>query len=215
MKVLLIGSNGKMGQKMQSLLSKFGHIFLGIDKGNRNDAKLFDADVAIDFSSSECLEENLLLAKEKHIPIVIATTNHSANNLQMIENYKNQIPIFLSANFSLMFQVLLEILDKLKPLSFCDFVVQDTHHKHKKDAPSGSCKEIIKKLEEIDVHPQISSFRVGEIVGIHDVKIFSENECLQISHQVFDREVFCQGALKAAEFLIDKKNGLFTMKDLI
>lgn len=215
MNVLLIGSNGKMGKKMQALLSQKRYNFLGIDKENRKDADPFQADVIIDFSSAECLKDNLEIAKEKHIPIVIATTNHDESNLKLIEESKNIIPIFMSSNFSFMFQVLLQIARCLQSLNYCDFTVQDIHHKHKKDSPSGSCKQILEILDRQKITPQISSFRVGEIVGIHNIQAFSENECLEIKHQVFDRQVFCEGALKAAEFLISKTNGLYTMQDLL
>ncbi len=215
MNVLLIGANGKMGQKMQMLMRETGDNFVGIDKENRQDAKSFDADVVIDFSSANCLPENLVLAKQKNIPIVIATTNHDEKNLKLIEQYKHSIPIFMSSNFSFMFQVLLQMTELLKALDYCDFAVEDTHHKHKKDSPSGSCKQIIKKLEDIGICPQVCSFRVGEVVGIHNIQVFSENECLQIKHQAFDRKVFCEGALKAAKFVVKQKNGLYTMQDLI
>ena len=215
MNVLLIGSKGKMGQMMANLLTKKNINFLGIDIDNRSEADNFPADVIIDFSSSNCLKDNLEIAVKKNIPIVIATTNHTEQNFKLINHFKDIIPIFMSSNFSLMFNVLLNIIDRLKLLNNCDFIVSDTHHKHKKDSPSGSCKDIIGKLEQIGVSPTVNSYRVGEIVGIHEIKIFSDYENLEIKHSVSNREVFCEGAFNACQFILTKKNGLFSMQDLI
>lgn len=215
MKVILIGSEGKMGQKMQNLLKKHEISYLGIDKFNRNDANSYDADVILDFSSSECLEENLNLAKSKKIPIVIATTNHDEKNLSSIEDAKNEIPIFLSSNFSILFYILLKMLSQIENLDDCDFVVEETHHKHKKDSPSGSCKEILKILNNKNIFPVVSSYRIGEVVGIHNLKIYSPSESLEIKHQVFDRDVFCYGALKACEYIVTKNSGLYFMEDML
>lgn len=215
MKILLIGSEGKMGHQMQNVIRKNNLSFLGIDIDNREDAEKFNADVILDFSSSSCLHQNLILAKNKNIPIVIATTNHDSSNLDLIEKFKKELPIFMSSNFSIMFHALLKMIRQLKILDECDFLVEDTHHKHKKDSPSGSCKEIIKVLNEIGVTADVSSHRVGEVIGIHDIKIYADNECLEIKHQATSREVFCQGALKACEFILNKPNGLYTMNDML
>ena len=215
MRVLIIGSNGKMGKKMQSQLKKENIDFFGIDKENRLEAENYKCDVVVDFSTAECLKENLLLAEKKKVPIVIATTNHSADNLFEIEKSKKNIAIFMASNFSILFSVLLKMLKNLKILQENDIVVEEIHHKQKKDSPSGSCKEIIKVLEECGQNPIINSLRVGDVVGNHSVSIYGKNEILEISHRVFDRDVFCQGVVKACKFIIEKKSGLFNMNDLI
>lgn len=204
-----------MGRQMQELLSKNNIEYLGIDKDNRKDAENFDADVIVDFSSYLCLLENLKLAYSKKIPIVIATTNHNEENLKSIEKYKQEIPIFLTSNFSFMFYALLKIVKNLAILKDCDFILEETHHKHKKDSPSGSCKEILKILNQFNITPQVSCYRVGETIGNHAIKVFANNESLEISHNVTSREVFCEGALKACQFILNKKSGLYSMTDLL
>ncbi len=215
MKVLLIGCNGKMGKEMAALLNERGIEFLGIDKENRDDAINFSPDVALDFSSSACLEENLILSSSKGCPIVIATTNHNENNIKLIEKYKNEIPIFLSTNFSILFNLMLKMLKNIKKIDNFDIIVEETHHKHKKDSPSGSCKEIIKTLSQEGFFPQVCAYRVGEIVGEHSVKVVFNNEILQISHTALNRRVFCEGALNACQFVISKKSGLYCMNDIL
>lgn len=215
MRVLLVGDKGKMGQNMSQLLMKKGVEFLGIDRENRDDALAFSPDVILDFSSSACLKDNLNLARTKNCPIVVATTNHDENNLKLIEDFKNELPIFLSSNFSILFNLMLKMLKNIKKDENLDIIVEETHHRYKKDAPSGSCKEILKILNEKGFSPQVCAFRVGEIVGEHSVKIILNNESLHLAHTALNRQVFCEGALKACEFILSKKSGLYFMSDLV
>ena len=215
MKILLIGCNGKMGQNMSTFLRKNEIEFFGIDRENRDDAILFSPDVILDFSSSVCLEDNLNLARQKACPIVVATTNHNEKNLKLIEEFKDEFPIFLASNFSILFNLMLKMLKNIKKDEKFDIIVEETHHKHKKDAPSGSCKEIIKILGEKGFSPEVCAFRAGEIIGEHSVKIIFNSEELQIKHTALNRQVFCEGALKACEFIVAKRSGLYSMGDLI
>lgn len=123
MKVILIGACGRMGRTMGELLNKKGYEFLGIDKNNRDEAIDFEGDIIIDFSSSACLKDNLELAEKKNLPIVIATTNHDENNLRLLNDYKENIAIFMASNFSIFFNVMLKFTKQLKMLSDCDFIV--------------------------------------------------------------------------------------------
>lgn len=204
-----------MGQKMMALLKQCGHEYCAVDVDTRCEADNFDADIIVDFSSSDCLKENLDLAVRKNIPIVIGTTNHSDENFAQIDKFKTRIPIFMASNFSILFNVLLELCSGLKSLKHCDILVEEVHHKHKKDSPSGSCKEILKILQEINIAPQVTAHRVGEVIGNHSIKIYNGFESMEISHEVSDREVFCEGALRACEFLLNKPCGLYTMKNLL
>ena len=214
MKIFLIGLNGKMGQTVQAVLAKENIDFCGIDLNNRNE-KCSDCDVILDFSSALSLKENLLLAKENNLPIVIATTGHDESNLKLLQQMKEHIPIFLSSNFSILFNIFLKCLDNFANLGFCDFVVEESHHKHKKDSPSGSCKDILKKLDEQKINYTVHCNRVGDVIGEHKLRIFGENEILEISHTALSREVFARGALKACKYILNKPNGLYTMKNLI
>ena len=215
MKILLIGANGRMGQAMQKVMAQKGIEFFGVDKDNRLNAKSVDCDVIVDFSSADALEDNLSLARKKQVPIVIATTGHGEKNLQFIQKAKDEIAIFLSSNFSMLFNVMLKIIDNFQKLDFCEFLVEETHHRFKKDSPSGSCKELIKKLQQFDLPFTLTCHRVGDVVGEHKIKIYGENEALELSHNALSREVFCNGALKACEFISSKQKGLYSMQDLI
>ncbi len=215
MKILLIGARGAMGKKMQEYLKIRNCNFLPIDKQNISDYKKYKADVILDFSSCEALEQNLKIAKEKKLPIVVATTNHSQDNYNLIKEYKNYIPIFLTANFSLGFNVMLEMINHLNKLKDYQFVILEKHHKHKKDSPSGSAKTIQKCLLKNNILSNTLSLRVGEIVGEHSVHIYGENEYLEIKHVAQDKMLFCEGAYKACAFIVNKHKGIYDMEDLL
>ena len=215
MKILIIGANGRMGKCMQEECKNRGVSFVAVDKDDRFKAKNFDGDVILDFSVASALKDNLALAKRLNLPLVIATTGHDEDGLKLIKDQKNFIPIFISSNFSLLFNFLLSLLENFFVVKGCDFVVSETHHKHKMDSPSGSCKEIIKILEKNDIYPTVASFRAGEVVGRHEIEIFDDYESLKITHNANSRTLFCQGALRACQYILDKPNGLYSMGDLL
>ena len=214
MKVLVIGSAGKMGKLLCNTLKALNINHFGIDRTNRESIN-FKPTVIVDFSSCEALKYNLDLAKLYNCPFIIATTGHSEENLKLIETLSKKIPIFVSANFSLQFNVLLKMLQSVKFLNKDKVVIEETHHIRKKDAPSGSAKMIYNELIHMNINAEVLSIRAGNIVGEHSVKFFAENEVLEIKHTALSRQLFCDGAVKACKFIENKQPGLYTMKDLL
>ncbi len=192
-------------------------------------------DVIIDFSIPIATMNILEYAKENQIPVVIATTGFSLEEEEKIKEYSKYIPIFKSANMSYsinMFQHLLkEIAPKLKE---ADIEVVETHHNRKIDAPSGTAQMLANTINESlggdykfeynrhDKHEKrdkkeigISSIRGGNIVGEHSVIFFGESESFEIKHTAYSRQVFAEGAIRAAEFIVNQSAGLYNMDDLI
>ena len=192
-------------------------------------------DVIIDFSKPEGTLEILKYAKENKIPMVIATTGFNDEETNLIENYSKEIPIFKSSNMSLNINLMADILKKVaKYLPDDDIEIIDIHHNRKVDSPSGTAillaDAINEELEEkkkynLDRMQKrekrekneigFSSIRGGNIVGEHKVAFYGENETLEITHKAYSREVFAEGALNAAKYIINQKPGMYTMKDLI
>ncbi len=191
--------------------------------------------VIIDFSVPVATFDVLEYAKQNHVPIVIATTGFTGEEEKKIEEFANYIPIFKSSNMSFsinMFQHLLkEIAPKMKDT---DIEIIETHHNRKIDAPSGTAQMLANTINEAlggdykyeynrhDKHEKrgekeigITSIRGGNIVGEHTVMFFGESESFEIKHTSYSRNVFAEGAIKAAKFIIDKPNGLYNMDDLI
>ena len=191
-------------------------------------------DVIIDFSHFSRLETLLNYAENKKIPLVIATTGYSDEIFEKIKKASENIPILLSSNMSLGINLMQSVLEKIVPILYgsYDIEVVEAHHNKKIDSPSGtaktlieviekSCKETLKKeygregihkreKNEIGVH----SLRGGTIVGEHSVLFCGNDEIIEIKHTAMSKKIFAVGALKGAKFLVNKKLGLYSMKDI-
>ncbi len=195
-----------------------------------------NVDVIIDFSHASALEKLLSYAVEKCIPCVIASTGHSSEQKKMIEEAASKIPVFYSANFSLGVNVLLSVCRRAAAAlgeSF-DIEIVEKHHNQKVDAPSGTAlmlaDGISSVLEEAPEYVYerrsrhearqkreigISAVRGGTIVGEHDVIFAGAQEVVTLSHTAYSREIFANGALRAAAFLAERPNGLYDMESMI
>lgn len=215
MKVLLIGANGRMGTQMQKYMNKIGIDFCAIDVDSLHKANEYNFDVVIDFSCHTALSQNLKIALDKNKPMLVATTNHTSTNEHMIKLASKQIPIAVCPNLSIGFVCVMEMLKNLKPIKNYDFILTETHHKQKKDAPSGSAKQILKELSKFGISPDVTAFRAGSVVGEHCLYAYGNNEIIEIKHTALSREIFCEGAIKICEKLINCKKGLYKIKDLL
>ena len=247
MKVLINGCNGKMGQEVakQIKLTEGVDVLCGFDRAdtgdnnfpvftNINDINLIP-DVIIDFSVPAATLTILEFAKKNAIPIVIATTGFSDKEMEKIQKYSLDIPVFKSSNMSyeinLMSKIACEVATKLRE---ADIEIIETHHNRKIDAPSGTAlllaNDLNKALEnekefvyerhskrnprdkkEIGIH----SIRGGTEVGKHSIVFFGDNESFEITHNCTSRSVFANGAIKAAKFIEHKNNGFYDMNDMI
>ena len=192
-------------------------------------------DVIIDFSVPEATFKILEYAKKNKIPIVIATTGFSKEQLEKIEEYSKEIPVFRSSNMSLDITLMAGIVQKIaEVLVDSDIEIIETHHNRKVDSPSGTAilladaiNEVLENKKEYNFEKLkkrekrqkneigFSSIRGGNIVGEHTVKFFGENETLEITHTSYSRQVFAEGALKAAKFIVGSNNGLYNMNDIV
>lgn len=236
-KVLINGIDGRMGQMvLKQIESNDNFEFVGgADKDKDINNVSVTPDVIIDFSIPNASISMLEYAESKKIPVVIATTGFSDEQLNIIDAYSKKIPIFKSANMSFETNLMISIVSRLaKELPNSDIEIVDIHHNKKVDSPSGTALMIADGINnalgntmyyEFDRHSKhaprdkkeigIHSLRGGTEVGKHSVFLFNNNESLEISHTVTSRAVFADGALKAAEFIVSKPNGLYNMNDLI
>lgn len=176
-------------------------------------------DILIDFTQPAGTIENVRFCKKHGIKMVIGTTGFTAAQEQEISDAAEIVPIVFSANMSVGVNVLfraVELLARSTPNSYT-VQIQETHHAHKKDAPSGTAKTLSNLIcaasgKEIG---DIESIREGEIVGDHRVTFESDDDIIVIEHHAKTRDIFARGALIAAEFLQDKSKGLFTMRDVL
>ena len=212
--------------------------FNGI-KPESNTRNAFEkTDVIIDFTVPKCTMEILKIASKLKKKVVIGTTGFSSKDDRIIKNYSKKIPILKAGNMSLgvnLLMYLTEIASKSLNENYLSKIFE-VHHKHKKDYPSGTALMLGKGIAEgknKDFNNMIgkkflnkknfpygkkinfNSIRKGEIVGEHEVKFSSGKEIITLKHEAFDRALYSDGALLAAKWLMKKKSGLYSVRDLI
>jgi 4-hydroxy-tetrahydrodipicolinate reductase len=217
-RVALIGARGRMGQTIANLAKDDPKIDIvaQCDLGDSIDAAFSDCDVAIDFSNASSIEEICRAASPHRKALVIGTTGHSAEQRKLIEKAADSRPIVFASNFSVGVNALFALTRRAAEILSSEFApkITETHHKMKKDAPSGTAKtlgEILKETREIP----IESIREGEVVGEHTVTFVGPGERLELTHRAGSREIFARGALRAAEWVVGKPAGLYSMQDVL
>ena len=244
MRIILTGYEGHMGREVRASAERLtdADIVLGVDPmipestaacvRSFEEAKA-EAEVIIDFSHHALTGDLLAFAKARKLPLVLATTGQTEAEKAAIRDAAKEIPIFLAANYSLGIAALTDLVQKalvLYPEAEVEIVEQ--HHDRKLDAPSGTALALFEAVKEVRPEaravlgrsgqgkrqPQdvgIHAIRMGNIVGVHQVMIGTQNETLTLTHQAASRGVFADGSLKAARFLVGKAPGLYDMKDLL
>jgi len=193
-------------------------IAMQCDLGDSIERAMKDCEVAIDFSQADSIDEICSAASQYRISLVIGTTGHSQQQRKSIEETAQSVPIVLASNFSVGVNVLFWLTQKAAELLGSDFnpEIVETHHKMKKDAPSGTAKtlaEILKAMRNSEI--PVQSIREGNVVGEHTVMFVGPGESLELSHRAANRGIFALGALRAAKWIVDKPPRLYSMQDVL
>ena len=219
-RVALIGARGRMGQTIVDLAKDNPKIDIvaQCDLGDAIESAMKDCDVAIDFSNAGAIEEVCGAALQHRKALVIGTTGHSPEQRKIIENAAKSLPIVFASNFSVGVNALFALTRRAAEILRSEFEPQivETHHKMKKDAPSGTAKtlgEILKETVKTEI--SIESIREGEVVGEHTVSFVGPGERLELTHHADSREIFARGALCAAQWIVGKSAGLYSMQDVL
>jgi 4-hydroxy-tetrahydrodipicolinate reductase len=220
-KICVSGSEGKMGSRIIELAKEDPglEVAAGFDVDGNAELCMAASECLIDFTSPKATMEHLALCEKMKKSIVIGTTGLSEEEKAKIKEASSHIPIVLSPNMSIGVNLLLKLIAEASKVLGKDYEVNivEAHHAEKKDAPSGTAKEIAKIIKGVrsDVDIPIDSVREGEIVGEHTITFESDVDLLEITHSAKTRDIFAKGALEAAKFVAGKKSGLFTMKDVL
>jgi 4-hydroxy-tetrahydrodipicolinate reductase len=179
-----------------------------------------NSNVIIDFSHRDAIGEICRAATQHGKSLVIGTTGHSQQQRRMIEEAAQSLSIVFASNFSVGVNVLFWLTRKAAELLGRDFnpEIIETHHKMKKDAPSGTAKtlaEVLKAAQKNENQIPIRSIREGEVVGEHTVIFSGPSERLELTHRAASREIFARGALRAASWVMGKPPGLYSMQDVL
>ena len=262
--IIVNGAAGKMGTRILASSKNFPNISiigalespksnkLGFDIGtliglgetgikiisNPEEIKVTEKCVLVDFSLPDSTIERLKFCLDKIIPMVIGTTGFSEIQTATIKNASVKIPILLSTNMSYGVNLIFKIIGDIAKALGDDYNIEivETHHKFKKDAPSGTAKTISELIckalnrntdtdiiygrkgitgerskKTIGVH----AIRGGDVVGEHTISFLGPGERIEITHKAHSRDTFAMGALKAAEWIADKKPGLYNMINVL
>ena len=246
MKIIINGCNGRIGQEINKLLIegyKSSSLAAGIDRSNINgDRTLYykqlndfngDADCIVDFSNHLMTRDLTEYAIRRNIPLVVATTGQTDEELELIKDASEKVPIFLAANTSLGVALLVELAKMtVKHMPEADIEIIEKHHNRKLDSPSGTALLIANEIKKVKKDSKyvygrsemakrekneigIHAIRLGNIVGEHEVIIGTDSQTITLKHEAHDKLLFAEGAIVAAEFLIHQEPGLYGMKDLV
>ena len=243
MKIILVGAKGIMGGHVINAANKEGYeISALVDLKCNPDVKgeytkISDvsekADVIIDFSFHGLVKEITDYAVQTGTPIIVATTGHTDDERKVINEASKKVAVFYSGNMSVGIATLCDVVKRVVSVfPNADVEIIETHHKRKLDAPSGTAKMLFNSVKEVRENAYahygrsgnckrekneigINSVRVGNIVGIHEVIIGTDTEQITLKHEAFDRALFADGAIKAAEFMAGKNAGFYTMTELL
>ena len=208
-------------------------------KISQNNLETFKkVNLIIDFTIPKCTFEILKIASKARTRVVIGTTGFTKNQENLIKKYSKKIPILKAGNMSLGINLLMYLTEIASSSLGSNFLskIFEIHHKHKKDYPSGTAlmlgkgvaigkkknfynligkKYLNKKTFPFGNKINFNSLRKGEVIGKHEVKFSSGKEIITLNHEAFDRALYSEGALSAAKWLMKKKPGLYTMRDLM
>ena len=238
MKSVVWGANGAMGRLIRERLGAEVAGLVSLDGENgvaKTGAELgkVDADVVIDFSHHSAAAEVIAYAKSIGAAAVIGTTGHTAEEKQLILDAAKEMPVFYSGNMSLGIAVLCKLAAQAAAFfPDADIEILEVHHNRKVDAPSGTARMLFDAIKA--VRPDavdhcgragegkrekneigISSLRMGNVVGVHEVHIHTENQSLTLRHDAGSRGMLADGAVDAARFMVGKPAGLYTMAELL
>jgi 4-hydroxy-tetrahydrodipicolinate reductase len=219
-RVLLIGAAGRMGETVRELAQNDPEIQIAAlcDLGDPIEPAMRNCDVAIDFSQADSVDEICRAALQHGKSLVIGTTGHSQQQRKTIEETAHSVPIVLASNFSVGVNVLFWLAQKATELLGSAFnpEIVETHHKMKKDAPSGTAKTLAELLKAVlNSEIPIQSIREGNVVGEHTVIFAGPEERLELTHRAANRGIFALGALRAAKWIVNKRAGLYSMQNVL
>ena len=256
----IIGAAGRMGRRIGALACEDGdfriacaieaakHPAQGVDFGELAGVGKLDLpisttwsqkpDVLIDFTSPEAAMKSVALASKNIIPIVIGTTGLSTAQLKKLARASKKTTVLYAPNMSLGVNLLFELVKKVAAALGEDYDIEitETHHRFKKDAPSGTAMELARQIcratgkdadkcltygrsgPEATRQPGnigMHALRQGDVVGEHTVAFSTLGETVELSHKAHSRDIFARGSLRAAAWLAGKKPGLYSMMDVL
>jgi 4-hydroxy-tetrahydrodipicolinate reductase len=238
--IIITGSKGRMGQMLVACAARIPELQVvgQVDVGDDLRSVIDRGDVVVDFSFHDATLSVAQLCAEKKKALVVGTTGHKLEEKSQISNLKSQIPIVWASNYSTGVNTLFWLTRKAAEIlgPTFDLEVVEMHHRTKKDAPSGTATTLLEILadvrklqlkealrhgregivgertnDEIGIH----AIRGGDVVGDHTVMFAANGERVELTHKAGSRETFANGALRAAQWVVKQRPGLYDMQDVL
>lgn len=237
-KILINGAKGRMGQAVAVAARELNLEVAGaVDVGDDVGAALAKCDVVVDFSSHAATRSLLELAVAQRKPVVLGTTGHSAEEKKQLLALAANVPCVWAGNFSVGVNLLFALTRRASAILGSDYDAEviEMHHRFKKDAPSGTAARLLeiileerkldakalrhgregitgeRKSTEVGIH----ALRGGDVVGDHTVMFAALGERVELTHKASDRGIFARGALRAAQWVVGQKPGVYDMQDVL
>jgi 4-hydroxy-tetrahydrodipicolinate reductase len=214
MKYGIIGYSGRMGQAIEELFSEAGHELV-YQKDENGEKEIEKPEVIIDFSLKEAFADTVRVIEEKEVPLVIGTTGLDEEDFTELEQLAEKIPVIQSFNFSIGINILSQLIKKVNQYvdQDWDIEISETHHRFKKDKPSGTAIMLGDLIDRNDL--EMHSKRLGSEFGEHEVDFASTGEVLTLKHRAYSREAFTRGVLMSAEAILDLEPGFYTFSEIL
>lgn len=245
MKIIVNGAGGRMGKTLCDIIEKSEKhsvaAFVSVEFTSEAENNIYksideyegEADIIIDFSNHLATEAVTSYALKRKLPLVIATTGQSEQELEMIKSASCEIPLFYSQNMSLGVAIL-SCLAKIaaKALPDCDIEIIEKHHNQKLDVPSGTALLLADSIKSVKNDAEynigrhsygkrtkneigIHSIRMGGEVGTHEIIFAMGSQVITLKHEAENRSLFAEGAISAAEFLVSQDAGFYNMDNIL
>ena len=238
MRAVICGASGAMGRLICGILGEEVAGRVSIDRGNNvpgtfEELGRVDADVVVDFSHHTAVADVLRYAEFIGAAAVIGTTGHTSEEKALIQAASRRIPVFYSGNMSLGIAVLCRLAKQAAAFfPDADIEIVEVHHTRKVDAPSGTAHMLFNAIREVRPNAVencgragegrrtkeeigISSLRMGNVVGIHEVHICTGSQTLTLKHEATTRAMLAEGAVDAARFMVGRTKGLYNMESIL
>jgi 4-hydroxy-tetrahydrodipicolinate reductase len=235
---LINGAKGRMGHVLIDTAKEMNlTVGAAIDAGDDTKSALAKCDVVVDFSSHAATKSLLELAVALRKPVVIGTTGHAAEEKKQLLALAAKVPCVWAGNFSVGVNLLFALTRRAASVLGSDYDAEviEMHHRFKKDAPSGTAARLLeiileerklnadalrhgrhgitgeRKSTEVGIH----ALRGGDVVGDHTVLFAALGERVELTHKASDRGIFARGALRAAQWVVNQKPGVYDMQDVL
>jgi 4-hydroxy-tetrahydrodipicolinate reductase len=238
LKILINGANGRMGRAIVDAVRPEAHLIVaGLDSGDEAGAAIDACEVIIDFSAPAATVSLARLAAARGKPMVIGTTGHSEEEKAAVSEAAWRVPTVWAGNFSIGVNLLFYLTQRAAAVLTDDYnpEVVEMHHRMKKDAPSGTAERLLEILLKARQLPRervrhgrqgvtgerpageigMHALRGGDVIGDHTVLFAGPGERLELSHKASSRAIFAEGALRAAEWVVEQRAGIYDMQDVL